>query len=186
MSAKLGSKTYRFFCMFFYFWIGCHVIEAVTTKWCPSDETPTTELYLQSVRARRSPQLSERLVTTENTLNLCDTLPPVSRHALTQFGGVGAQWDRAAKWEGLVTLSGDVRGFSQVDDEPRGASGERGGIRGRQEMGERSRNGSGRMKARKGWGWSGRKKSEMGNGTTAFTQQMHHFLSIIYIFEQVE
>lgn len=61
-----------------------------------------------------------------------------------------AQWDRAAKWEGLVTLSGDVRGLSQVDDEPRGASGERGGIRGREEIGEKSRSGSGRMKARKG------------------------------------
>lgn len=33
------------------------------------------------------------------------------------------QWDGAAKWGGLVTLSGDVWGFSQVDAEPQGASG---------------------------------------------------------------
>lgn len=77
--------------------------------------------------------------------------PTCQSHSLEESG---AQWDRAAKCEGLVTLSGDVRGFSQVDDEPRGTSGERGRIRGREEMGERSRNGLGRMKARKGWGWS--------------------------------
>lgn len=84
------------------------------------------ESYFQSIRARRSSKLLESLVITththspkkKNTLNSCDTLPLVSRHTLAQFGGVGGvvgevgggtQWDRAAKWEGLVTLSGDVR-----------------------------------------------------------------------------
>lgn len=145
---------------------------------------PTTEVYLQWVRARRSPQLSERLVTIGNTLNLCDTLPPVSRHALTQFGGVGGAVGQSCEMGGISHFVRRCTRFLSGGLRATGASGERRAIRGREEMGERSRNGSGRMKVRKGWGWSGRKKLEMGNGTTAFTQRMHHFLSNIYIFEQ--
>jgi len=51
------------------------------------------------------------------------------------------QWDGAVKWGGLVTLSGDVWGFSQVDDEPQGASG-------REKRGERREKRPGRKDRR--------------------------------------
>lgn len=87
------------------------------------------ETCLSSVRAQRSPRLSERLVTTKKnkknpTLNLSDIHAPVTYQTCTHEVSKrrGEQWDGAVKWGGLVTLSGDVRGFSQVDGEPQGCA----------------------------------------------------------------
>lgn len=74
------------------------------------------ESYLQSVWARRSSKLLESLVITihtqarthKNTLNSCDTLPPVSRHTLTQFRGVGGWGNRG----GGVGQSREMGGIS--------------------------------------------------------------------------
>lgn len=79
----------------------------------------------QSELVMSTPQLSEPPATTRNTLNWRDILPPVTYPRLT-LSNVGVQPDGAVKWKGLVTLSGDVWGFSQVEGEPQGAIGERG------------------------------------------------------------
>lgn len=91
------------------FWCVCVGVDVILSKLSSeSDVTLMRRLRRSCFSNQPSPQLSELLVTTENTLNPCDTLPPVTYHALARFSTFGAQWDGAVKWEGLVTLSGDV------------------------------------------------------------------------------
>lgn len=68
------------------------------------------------------------------TYSLLSPIRHTHTHIHTVLNIPREQWDGAVKWEGLVTLSGDVWDFSQVDGEPQGAASvwgeERGELRG--------------------------------------------------------